>query len=129
MSTIFFILEYAPLAAPKALYLSMESILIPILRYIKISFSACTLTDITTVHCSSWGCTSVLVPQNPVLSIAQVEHPQTAFPIGTFPNFNCLDDEDFNHLSERTLCVMPHIGCQFMSQKFNVCAQGIMIYK
>ena len=39
--TIFFILKYAPLAMPKASYLSMESILIPILRYVKTSLSTC----------------------------------------------------------------------------------------
>ena len=59
-STLFFILEYAPLAMPKALYPSMESILIPILRYIKTSFSACTLTELTAVHFSSRNCTPVL---------------------------------------------------------------------
>ena len=72
-STIFFILECTPLAMPKASYPSMESILIPILRYIKMSFSACTLTELTTVHFSSWNHTPVLflrictIPENPVL--------------------------------------------------------------
>ena len=50
MSTIFFTHEHAPLAMPKASYPSMESILIPILGYVKTSFSACTLTELTAVH-------------------------------------------------------------------------------
>ena len=41
---------------------SMESVLVPILGYVKTSFSVCTLIDMTTVHCSLWGCTSVLDP-------------------------------------------------------------------
>ena len=60
MSTI---LEYVPLAMPKVSYPSMESVLIPILRYIKTSFSACTLTELTTVHFLSWNHTPVLFPR------------------------------------------------------------------
>ena len=64
---IFFILKYAPLVMLKALYLSMESILIPILRYAKTSFSVCTLTDLTTIYYSSLECVSTPTPQCPVL--------------------------------------------------------------
>ena len=81
MSTIFFILKYAPLAMPKASYLSMESILIPILRYIKTSFSACTLTELTAVHFLSWNCTPVLFPRI-----------QFCFSIAQFENSNCIID-------------------------------------
>ena len=137
-STIFFILKYAPLAMPKVSYPSMEFILIPILRYIKTSFSACTSTDLNEVHFSSWNCTPVLFPRI-----------QFCFSITQFENSNCiidwnvsssnltsqpqpahrLDDVNFNHLSERTLCATPHIGCQFMSWYFNVRALGIANYK
>ena len=65
--TIFFILKYASLVMPKALYLSMESKLIPILGYAKTSFSVCTLTDLTTIHYLSLGCVSTPTPQCPVL--------------------------------------------------------------
>ena len=79
MSTIFFILKYIPLAMPKVSYPSMESILIPILRYIKTSFSACTLTELTAVHFSSWNRTPVLF-----LRI------QFCFSIAQFENSNCI---------------------------------------
>ena len=130
MSTIFFILKYAPLAVPKALYLSMESILVPILRNIKTSFSACTLTDMTAVHCSLQSCTSVLAPPKSSLASQLLRsNTQTAFTIGTFPNFNHLDDEDFNYLlRENSLC-LSHIVHNFMSQSFNIHAQGIANYK
>ena len=75
MSTIFFILEYIPLTMPKVLYLSMESILIPILGYVKTSFSTCTLTELTAAHFSSWNCTPVLFPRIQFcFSIAQFEN-------------------------------------------------------
>ena len=81
MSMILFILEYIPLVTPKALYLSMESILIPILRYVKTSLSACTVTELTSVHFSSWNCTPVLFPRiQSYFSIAQLE------------NLNCIID-------------------------------------
>ena len=138
MSTIFFILKYAPLAMPKASYPSMESILVPILRYIKTSLSACTLTELTAVHFLSWNHTPVLflriqfcfsntqfensnciIDWN-VSSSNSTSQPQLA---------HCLDDVNFDHLSERFFCAMPHIGHQFMSQYFNVCALGITNYK
>ena len=76
MSMIFFVLEYAPLVMLKALYLSMESILILILGYVKTSFSAHTLTELTAVHFSSWNCTPVLFPRiQSCFSIAQLENP------------------------------------------------------
>ena len=138
MSTIFSLLKYTPLAMPKASYLSMESILVPILRYVKTSFSVCTSTELITVHFLSWNCTPVLFPRI-----------QFCFSITQFKNSNCiidwnvsssnstsqpqlvhwLDDVNFDHLSERTLCAMPHIGHQFMSWYFNVCALGITNYK
>ena len=134
---IFFILEYAPLAMPKASYPSMESILVPIIGYIKTSFSACTSTELTAVHFLPWNCTPVLFPRIQFcFSIAQLENlnciinwnistsnltqPQPA---------NQLDDVNFNHFSERTLWVMPHIGHQFMSQDFNVRALDVTNYK
>ena len=79
MSTIFFLLEYVPLAMPKASYLSMESVLIPILRYIKTSFSACASTELTAVHFSSWNHTPVLF-----LRI------HFCFSIAQFENSNCI---------------------------------------
>ena len=130
MSTILFILEYAPLAMPKASYPSMESILIPILRYIKTSFSACTLTGLTTVHYLPWNCTPILFPRIQSCLPLRSET-QMASLIRTFSNFECnfnrnwSDNVKFDHLSGRTLCAMPHIGCQFMSWYFNVHAQGV----
>ena len=79
MSTIFFILEYVPLAMPKVSYLSVESILVPILRYIKTSFSACTSTELTAVHFSSWNCTPLLFPRI-----------QSCFSIAQFENSSCI---------------------------------------
>ena len=76
MSMIFFVLEYAPLAMPKASYPSMESVLIPILRYIETSLSACTLTELAAVHYLSWDCTLVLLPLiQSCLRIAQIRNP------------------------------------------------------
>ena len=79
MSTIFFILKYAPLAMPKASYPGMESVLIPILGYMKTSFSACTSTELTAVHFSSWNHTPVLFPGI-----------QFCFSITQFKNSNCI---------------------------------------
>ena len=79
MSTIFFILEYIPLAMPKASYPSMKSILIPILGYVKTSFSACASTEFTTVHFSSQNHTPVLFPRI-----------QFWFSITQFENSNCI---------------------------------------
>ena len=132
---IFFILEYVPLVMPKASYLSMECVLIPIPGYVKTSLSACTLTELTTVHYLSWNCTSVLTPQNPVLLsnhsgwTSKLHHWLEHFNFKFDFNLNQSDDVHFDHLSERTLCVTPHIGCQFMLQYFNVHAQGITNYK
>ena len=98
MSTIFFVLEYIPLAMPKVSYLSMESILIPILRYIKTSFSACTSTELTTVHFSSWNHTPVLF-----LRI------QFCFSIAQFENSNCIIDWNISSstlTSTSTNCMM-----------------------
>ena len=83
-STIFFILKYIPLAMPKASYPSMESVLIPFLRYVETSFSACTLTELTTVHFSSWNCTPVLFPRSSSASQSLSLKTQTALLIGTF---------------------------------------------
>ena len=135
MSTIFFILEYVPLTMPKASYPSMESVLIPILGYIKTSFSACTLTELTTVHYSSLGLYSCTPPKNPVLLLnrsaqkSELHHWLKHFNFKSDFNLNRLNDVNFNHLSEKTLCATPHIGHQFMSWYFNVCAQGITNYK
>ena len=79
MSMIFFILKYAPLAMPKASYMSMESVLIAILGYVKTNFSACTSTELTAVHFSSWNCTPVLFPRI-----------QSCFSITQLKNLNCI---------------------------------------
>ena len=79
MSTMFFILKYTPLAMPMASYQSMESILIPIFRYVKTSFSACILTELTTVHFLSCNHTPVLFPRI-----------QFCFSIAQFDNSNCI---------------------------------------
>ena len=117
VSTLLFILEYAPLAMPKASYLSMESILVPILRYVKTSFSACTLTELTAVHFLSQNCTPVLFPRI-----------QFCFLITQLNNLNCIIDWNISNLSstmtsisqlverceiqslvrENTLCEAPH---------------------
>ena len=81
MSTIFFILKYVPLAMPKVSYPSMESTLVPILGYAKTSFSACTSTELTTVHFSSWNHTPVLFPRI-----------QFCFSITQFKNSNYIID-------------------------------------
>ena len=75
-STIFFILEYTPLVMLKAQYPSMESVLIPILGYVKKSFSAHTLTELIAVHFSSWNCTPVPFPRiQYYFSITQLKNP------------------------------------------------------
>ena len=66
---------------PKVSYPSMESILVPILRYIKTTFSACTLTDLTTVHFLPQNCTPVLFP---II--------QSCFSITQLKNLNCIID-------------------------------------
>ena len=120
---------------PKVSYPSMESVLILILGYIKTSFSACTLTDLTTVYFLPWNCTPVLFPRiQSCFSITQLENPNHIIDWNIFNfkfnfNLNWLDDVNFNHLSERTLCATPHIGCQFMSWYFNVHALGVTNYK
>ena len=115
-SMIFFVLENTPLAMPKAPYLSMESVPISILGYIKTSFSVCTLTDLTTIPYSSLECVSTPTHQHPVLPIIRLSQAlrlhsllecfQT-LTVGTTPGPR--DDENFDHLSERILlCNTPH---------------------
>ena len=97
MSTLFFILKYAPLAMPKASYPSMESILIPILGYVKTSFPACT------VHFLSQNCTPVLFPRI-----------QFCFLISQLNNLNCIIDWNISN-SSSTLTTISQLveQCEF----------------
>ena len=114
----------------KAPYLSMESILASILGYVKTSFSACTLTDLATVHYSSLGCTSVLVSQHPVLltnHVSQVlrlhsllEHFQTLTIWMMGISITC----------QRELSLQcPTLGANLCHCYLNVRALGAAIYK
>ena len=137
-STLLFVLKYTPLAMPKASYPSMESILNSYPQIHQNKFS-CLYFD--RVNCSplfiSWNCTPVLFPRI-----------QFCFLITQLNNLNCIIDWnisnssststsisqlvkhcEFRSLVRRTLCAMPHIGCQFMSWYFNVHALGITNYK
>ena len=103
VSMLLFILEYTPLAMPKASYLSMESILVPILGYAKTSFPACTLTELTTVHFSSWNCTPVLFPRI-----------QFCFLITQLNNLNCIINWNIsNSTSTSTSISQPVERCEF----------------
>ena len=122
MSMIFFILEYAPLVMLKASYLSMESILIPILRYGQNKFFCLYFDRINhSPLCVIMELYSCTIPKNPVLLLncsaqkSELHHQLEHFNFKFDFNLNQLDDVNFDHLSERTLCAMPHIGCQFMS--------------
>ena len=102
-SMLLFILEYAPLAMPKASYPSMESILIPILRYIKTSFPACTLTELTEVHFLSWNCTPVLFPRI-----------QFCFLITQLNNLNCIINWNISNPSSSSTSISQLVKqCEF----------------
>ena len=113
MSMIFFILEYTPLVMPKASYPSMESILVPMLGYVKTSFSCLYFDRINHSPLCLTELYSCTIPKNPVLLLnhsAQKSklHPQLeCFNFKVDFNLNWLDDVNFNHLSERTLCATP----------------------
>ena len=102
-SMLFFILEYTPLAMPKASYPSMESVLIPILGYVKTSFPACTLTELTAVHFSSWNCTPVLFPRI-----------QFCFLIAQLNNLNCIINWNISNSSSTLTSISQLVErCEF----------------
>ena len=80
----------------------------------------------------SYSCT---IPENPVLLLncwvwkLKLHHQLECFKFKFNFNLNWLYDVNFDHLSERTLCVTSHIGHQFMLWYFNVHALGITNYK
>ena len=102
---IFFVLEYAPLAMPKAPYPSMESTLIPIFRYVKTSFSACTSTESTAVHFSSQNHTPVLFPRI-----------QFCFLITQLDNSNCIINWNVSTSNSTSTSIsQPVEQCEFCS--------------
>ena len=104
-STLLFILEYAPLAMPKASYPSLESVLVPILGYIKPSFPACTSTESTTVHFLSWNCTPVLFPRI-----------QFCFLIAQLHNLNCIINWNVSNSSSTLTSISQLVKqCEFRS--------------
>ena len=92
-------------------------------------FPACTSSELTTVHFSSWNCTPVLFPRiqfcfpnhsaQQLELYHQLEHFKFKFNFN-LQSANQSNNVNFNHLSERTLCGMhPTLGA-------NLCCGTLM---
>ena len=128
INTIFFVLEYAPLATPKASYPSMKSILTSILRYIKTSFF-CLYFD--RFHCSPLFITGMYFcthfPKSSLTSRLSKSNTQIASPVGMFWTLTIGTMKILITCQRELLCATSHIGCTSLCHgNFNVHAQGIV---